>query len=311
MASYTTNYNLIKPANEDFIDIGNLNDNADAIDAAILAEKEAVQEWAKGAFSNFNLLRNGNFSDPVNQKGQTAYSSIAYTIDNWYLASSNSSLTVNSGYITLTSSTGGGYGRLQQKIENPELLKGKTVTLSFLVKGHYAITLYADDYLGYKTGTNADFEVVETTIDMPSTITTCYVELRGYNDVPADFKYAKKELSIVATSLTPKNYQDELKTNQYYYLPLNQYAKLRAGEVSANYIDFTIGLSSPMRIVPTLTAANMAVKTVAGVAQTGFTFTVLYELLTSQLVIRASKTSHGLTDASLTIGSGATLTATL
>jgi len=35
LANYTTNYNLIKPASTDFIDIQGLNNNADIIDTAI------------------------------------------------------------------------------------------------------------------------------------------------------------------------------------------------------------------------------------------------------------------------------------
>ena len=35
MATYTDNYNLKKPAPEDFADIADLNENADKIDAAL------------------------------------------------------------------------------------------------------------------------------------------------------------------------------------------------------------------------------------------------------------------------------------
>lgn len=46
MASYTTNYNLKKPAAEDFYDVKDFNDNADAIDTA-LSEKAEIEELAK------------------------------------------------------------------------------------------------------------------------------------------------------------------------------------------------------------------------------------------------------------------------
>ena len=50
-----------------------------------------------------NLLDNSDFTNPVNQRGQTTYSSSTYAIDRWYLyVTSGSNLVVNSGYITLT-----------------------------------------------------------------------------------------------------------------------------------------------------------------------------------------------------------------
>ena len=41
--SYTTNYNLKKPDPDDFVNIGDLNSNADLIDAALAAQAGARQ----------------------------------------------------------------------------------------------------------------------------------------------------------------------------------------------------------------------------------------------------------------------------
>lgn len=46
MATYTDNYNLKKPAPEDFADIADLNENADKIDAA-LKDKADLDESGK------------------------------------------------------------------------------------------------------------------------------------------------------------------------------------------------------------------------------------------------------------------------
>ena len=47
-----------------------------------------------------NLLDNSDFRNPVNQRGQTSYSGYGYTIDRWIM--SDGSMTVNDGYITVT-----------------------------------------------------------------------------------------------------------------------------------------------------------------------------------------------------------------
>lgn len=44
-----------------------------------------------------NLLDNSDFSNPVNQRGETAYSGISFTIDRWQIF--NSTLTIGDGYI--------------------------------------------------------------------------------------------------------------------------------------------------------------------------------------------------------------------
>lgn len=51
-----------------------------------------------------NLLDNSDFRNPVNQRGQTSYTGNGYSIDRWKSGSSNSALTVNDGYITITGS---------------------------------------------------------------------------------------------------------------------------------------------------------------------------------------------------------------
>ncbi len=49
LASYTTNYNLKKPEGTDFINVQDLNDNADKIDTAIKASESAGIAKVTGA----------------------------------------------------------------------------------------------------------------------------------------------------------------------------------------------------------------------------------------------------------------------
>lgn len=80
-----------------------------------------------GTFVRPNLLDNWYFANPVNQRGQTSYSTEwSYTIDRWKIET-ESSLTVNNGSISLT----GGYV-FEPLEEIVDALKGKTVTVSLL-----------------------------------------------------------------------------------------------------------------------------------------------------------------------------------
>lgn len=81
--------------------------------------------------SNLNLLDNWYFIDPVSQRGGTTFTNSADDlkygpIDRWQV--SHSSVTVNSGYITLSSSSS---GTLSQKIDND--LFNKNLTFSILL----------------------------------------------------------------------------------------------------------------------------------------------------------------------------------
>ena len=64
MATYTDNYNLKKPAPEDFADIADLNENADKIDAA-LKDKADLDESGKLKESQLPSLS----YIPASQKG--------------------------------------------------------------------------------------------------------------------------------------------------------------------------------------------------------------------------------------------------
>lgn len=67
----------------------------DAAERAIAAAKSAT-------VVNPNLLDNWYFADPVNQRGQTEYTSIGYTIDRWKKAFSSGAMTVSDGCLDFT-----------------------------------------------------------------------------------------------------------------------------------------------------------------------------------------------------------------
>lgn len=82
-------------------------------------------EWVGSQHSNQNLLDNWYFADPINQRGQTEYTTKGYMIDRWYLGNGGT-LTINpSGYIELT-------GWMAHRFEDLSLT-GKTLTASMLL----------------------------------------------------------------------------------------------------------------------------------------------------------------------------------
>ena len=95
--------------------------------------------------SNSNLLDNWYFANPVNQRGQTTYttSSDAYTIDRWM--KSAGTLNIEDGYISASLTD---WGSIVQNIE-PNLFKalaGKTLTFSVLHKnGQLKKTTFTPD----------------------------------------------------------------------------------------------------------------------------------------------------------------------
>lgn len=114
--TYTSNVKLAKMAADDPFDVALLNANADAMDAAI------CQAYAGRAARN--LLINSDFSNPVNQRGQSSYTGEGgYTLDMWELQY-GTNLDIGSGHITLS-------GKYDIKQPNTMPIKsGTTLTIA-------------------------------------------------------------------------------------------------------------------------------------------------------------------------------------
>lgn len=82
--------------------------------------------------SNRNLLDNGDFRNPVNQRGQTSYTGNGYGIDRWRVSTNNSTaaVSVGDGCIDFTSDASGTYINFTSAVEK---VQPGNYTLSFLV----------------------------------------------------------------------------------------------------------------------------------------------------------------------------------
>ena len=85
--------------------------------------------------SNRNLLDNGDFRNPVNQRGQTSYTGNGYGIDRWRVSTNNSTaaVSVGDGCIDFTSDASGTYINFTSAVEK---VQPGNYTLSFLVDDH-------------------------------------------------------------------------------------------------------------------------------------------------------------------------------
>lgn len=93
MPNQTTNYKLTKPLKSELYNIDIQNENMDIIDETLKEiETEASRHFA------VNLLDNSDFTNPVNQRGETSYTG-KYSIDRWRTHGSVV-VTVNEGSIT-------------------------------------------------------------------------------------------------------------------------------------------------------------------------------------------------------------------
>lgn len=85
---------------------------------------------------NPNIAINYDFRNPVNQRGQTSYTGTGYCIDDWYLKDSDAisaTLEEEGLHIVSTDTTSNRYYALNQRIEFPRSIIGKTVTFSIFI----------------------------------------------------------------------------------------------------------------------------------------------------------------------------------
>lgn len=107
--------------------------------------RENINVPSKNEVCNPNLLDNWYFGNPVNQRGQTNYNALGYTIDRWTAAYGDISVSLESDGLQLVYN--GSNALIEQYLE--EDLTGKTVCFSVLTDmGVFSETKVMDD-LGY------------------------------------------------------------------------------------------------------------------------------------------------------------------
>lgn len=111
--------------------------------AGLITLAESAKYFGKFFRSNENLLDNwyffgggsqqGGGQFPINQRGQTKYTGPGYAIDRFFLRGQYTSLELDDMGIKLIATDTLDYAGINQSIESPNLLIGKTYTLSALI----------------------------------------------------------------------------------------------------------------------------------------------------------------------------------
>ena len=163
---------------------------------------------------NENLLINSDFkSGIINQKGQTIYtgntSKLTYTIDMWYIGkSTQSKLTVNSGYITtiMPSNQGIGCWISASKFKNADSvtiavkLRNQNVKIFSNYKFNSDLTLQTNVIMGCK-----QFNQTEGYNDY-----NFYIVNSGTTSVSLDIEFIKIEQGNYFTGMPVYNIEDEI-----------------------------------------------------------------------------------------------------
>jgi hypothetical protein len=267
-----------------------------------------ANEYAEGLVVNDNLLINPDFS--INQRGQTVYSGFGYTVDGWFNQAFYVDTTVLDKGVRIT------YYNAETAINwiyhTVESLKAGTYTLSVKIRKSRP-DLSVRCYEGYTTA-STDWQTIQTPINMSSdgslTFTLATTDSGLASGDWIEIEWAKLEPGTVATPFVPPNPATEQAKCQRYLLALAQSSAYRAVAVGTDYIDFSIPTPTTMRPISGMSIANSENFVVRSlnptVDQTGFTFNVV-TYGANQLRLRALKTAHSLTDATLAVRSGKTV----
>lgn len=116
-----------------------------------------------------------------------------------------------------------------------------------------------------------------------------------------EISYASLTLKTAKTPVYVRPHPaEELARCQRYALALNQYVRYGASLVSVNFIDFLIPTPSTMRVTPSIDTSKLAVHQTGSTAVEGFAFSILSKG-DNGIMIRATKASHGLSWAYLSL----------
>lgn len=252
---------------DDAVELGDFNSVVNnSLYASNIAENVANQLSSLGANdkvefkgSNPNLLINGDFR--VNQRGQTSYSGTVYGIDRWQGSAYLTVAPQENGGVVL--SVNGGTGYYVQRIEDSEVLWGKTLTMSLSINGvvysatatmpnsrpsqgnSYIATQWVNGMVRARLYYYASSHLLAYTIDITD----------GYT---VTIDYAKLEFGSVATAFSPRTYAEELVLCQRYYEKIdirtsaNKYNIFKTARTTNEFYDPLVDFKTTKRTLPTV-----------------------------------------------------------
>ena len=245
----TTVLGLKTFAASDPVDYNEVNDNYTKIDNGV---KTALQGRAA-----HNLLDNSDFTNPVNQRGKTSYTSgNEYTIDRWRITY-DTILSIQNGYINLS-----GKWNVLQILKNP---KNGVYTFAAKIrinsKGDNNPYMALSETAKYLDAPIGQWKTYVSTCDLSAVsddTVNFLIDISGNTtDGSLDVEWAAiYEGSYTADTLPayqPKGYSAELVECQRYYNVINPSEYLYQNSYAGGYTVYSLIIQFPkMRIVPTI-----------------------------------------------------------
>lgn len=191
-----------------------------------------------------NLLDNSDFRNPVNQRGQTSYTSSEYTIDRWYI--SGGSCTIENGNGVIVSSLDDPKMTFMQFLENIDVEKVYTFAIKDIDGNVYLIRSTPGERIEEDTSFGT---IIAKTL--PGDITFA-ITISAANSKKFIWA-ALYEGSYTADTLppyVPKGYAAELAECQRYYLPVQDFWSMGIILTGTGYICLNIPTNIKMRITP-------------------------------------------------------------
>lgn len=264
--------------------------------------------------SNPNLLHNWDFTNPVNQRGESSYSGTGiYTIDRW--KTFNASVTVNL-YDNVSLSRN--YGLFGQMVDNYGAYKGKTITFSVDVSSYSGndLVLIINDGVEVTGASIVSNGITKVTRTISNSAPQILVGIQNNSLtttetlVPLRAKLERGSVSTLAND-SPADYWEQLMLCQRYAVKITSPCRYRAAGVAANYIDFVVPVPATMVTEPYIPSGMFAIRQLSGNSnESGFTFSIAM-IDSGSVLVQGTKTSHGLTDAKLYVLSDGVLSADL
>lgn len=199
--------------------------NSKIVNAAGNSETKAYsQAAANNTFSNPNLLINPDFR--INQRGKEIYTGAVYSWDRWKAQVQPTTVNTTTGIISC--STGNRF--LEQRIEDYENLRGKTLTVSFayenLVISGISFYLQVHDGVNWLNSSSVTTEngLIKFTFTVAENATrlSLYLVRETNTEISVKPLWAKLEVGTIATPFVPPQTADELLKCQRYFYKLQQ-----------------------------------------------------------------------------------------
>ena len=214
-----------------------------------------------------NLLDNSDFTNPVNQRGQTSYSTGGYTIDRWNMPAARGVLSVTDNGLIFDNTSASSNTYLNQELIPQQSWVGKTFTLAYCTSsGVVGCTTFVLNTISVESDTKISNNVVtdDNSIAYVYMMTTgvLRVQLLVYAGKTASLRWAALyEGSYTADTLppyVPKGYAAELaECQRYFWLCDNSYFSEGCGYAfTPTECRFMISTPQTMRISPSIIAGN-------------------------------------------------------